>query len=73
MFVQVLAAYVAPEGAYAIASRNLLFVAREENDREGKIRSTIKINQYVVWSVLCSRLQSYVLPFSNLKLSGSCR
>ena len=34
MFVQVLAAYVAPDGAYTIASRNLLFVAREENDRE---------------------------------------
>ncbi|MEX1665042.1 esterase-like activity of phytase family protein [Zhongshania arctica] len=46
MLKQVLPAGVAPEGALAIPSRNLLVVASEKDSREDVIRSTLNIYYY---------------------------
>ncbi len=46
MFKQALPAGVAPEGALAIPSRNLLVVASEEDSRDDKIRSSINVYAY---------------------------
>ncbi|MGR6980467.1 esterase-like activity of phytase family protein [Testudinibacter sp. P27/CKL/0425] len=45
-FKQALPSGVAPEGAYAIPSRNALVVASEADARKDKIRSSISIYQY---------------------------
>ncbi|MCF2946571.1 esterase-like activity of phytase family protein [Paraglaciecola aquimarina] len=46
MFKQVLPAGVAPEGALAIPSRNLLVVASEADERDAKMRSVVNIYNY---------------------------
>ncbi len=46
IFRQALPAGVAPEGALAIPSRNLLVVASEKDDRGDKMRSVLNIYQY---------------------------
>lgn len=46
VYMQALPTAVAPEGGFAIPSRNLLVVASEEDDRSDKLRSAINIYQY---------------------------
>jgi len=46
LFKQVLPAAAAPEGGVVLPSRNLLFVASEEDNRDDKMRSVINVYQY---------------------------
>ncbi|WP_269617730.1 esterase-like activity of phytase family protein [Zhongshania sp. BJYM1] len=65
MLKQVLPAGVAPEGALAIPSRNLLVVASEADSRDDVIRSSLNIYQYGFASA------AYPTIVSNDRLDGS--
>ncbi|MDU0354407.1 esterase-like activity of phytase family protein [Paraglaciecola aquimarina] len=65
VFKQVLPAGVAPEGALAIPSRNLLVVASEADDRGAKIRSVVNIYNY------SANDQQYPTIQSTYRVDGS--
>ncbi|SMB80188.1 Uncharacterized conserved protein [Pasteurella testudinis DSM 23072] len=72
-FKQALPVGVAPEGAYAIASRNALVVASEADSRKDKIRSSISIYEYGATTANYPTLQSVVKdgsPIPWAALSG---
>ncbi|MGJ8682432.1 esterase-like activity of phytase family protein [Paraglaciecola sp.] len=65
MFKQILPAGVAPEGALAIPSRNLLVVASEADERDAKIRSVVNIYNY------SANAQQYPTIKSAYRVNGS--